>query len=184
MVAEHEAVAGRPEPTETAFVDAISRNLRLGRFLLLIAAGAGAGIVTVGIVAATRRYDLVPPAVGLAACAIAPAFASAQPIGQAIAAGGGSGVTAKQFESQNLTAPDQVDRVQPTTNAPTWPTGPQPAATRHAPVQHATPAASPSDDGGLDTGIWIAIGGGALVAAGGLGLVGRKRLMLRKGQLA
>lgn len=123
---------------------------------------------------------------GIAACAIAPATAGAMPIieGQGVAAGGGPGVTAKQFESQNLTAPDQVDRVQPTTNAPTWPTGPQPAATRHAPVQHATPAASPSDDGGLDTGIWIAIGGGALVAASGLGLVGRRRLMLRKGQLA
>lgn len=131
-------------------------------------------------------------ALGLAACAIAPATAGAVPIldgqgdvvGQAIAAGGGPGVTAKQFESQNLTAPDQVDRVQPTTNAPTWPTGPQPAATRHAPVHHATPAASPSDDGGLDTGVWIAIGGGALIAAGGLGLAGRKRLVLRKGQLA
>ena len=131
-------------------------------------------------------------ALGLAACAIAPATAGAVPIldgqgdvvGQAIAAGGGPGVTAKQFESQNLTAPDQVDRVKPTATAPTWPTGPQPAATRHAPVHHATPTASPSDDGGLDTGIWIAIGGGALVAAGGLGLAGRKRLVLRKGQLA
>jgi hypothetical protein len=139
---------------------------------------------------------------GLAACAIAPATAGAMPVidGQGVAAGGGPGVTAKQFESQSLAAPDQVDRVrdqtanvyvppattetpQPT-NAPVWPTGPQPAATRHAPVQHATPAASPSDDGGLDTGIWIAIGGGALVAASGLGLVGRRRLMLRKGQLA
>jgi hypothetical protein len=149
-------------------------------------------------------------ALGLAACAIAPATAGAVPIldgqgdvvGQAIAAGGGPGVTAKQFESQNLTAPDQVDRtksgpakanvyVPPTntetpqpTNAPVWPTGPQPAATRHAPANHATPTASPADDGGLDTGIWIAIGGGALVAAGGLGLVGRRRVVLRKGQLA
>jgi hypothetical protein len=147
-------------------------------------------------------------ALGLAACAIAPATAGAVPIldgqgdvvGQAIAAGGGPGVTAKQFESQNLTAPDQVDRtksgttkanvyVPPTntetpqpTNAPVWPTGPQPAATRHAPST--APKASPSDDGGLDTGIWIAIGAGALVAASGLGLVGRRRLVLRKGQLA
>jgi hypothetical protein len=147
-------------------------------------------------------------ALGLAACAIAPATAGAVPIldgqgdvvGQAIAAGGGPGVTASQFESQNLTAPDQVDRtksgptkanvyVPPTntetpqpTNAPVWPTGPQPAATRHAPST--APKASPSDDGGLDTGIWIAIGAGALVAAGGLGLVGRRRLVLRKGQLA
>jgi hypothetical protein len=147
-------------------------------------------------------------ALGLAACAIAPATAGAVPIldgqgdvvGQSIAAGGGPGVTAKQFESQNLTAPDQVDRtksgpakanvyVPPTntetpqpTNAPVWPTGPQPAATRHAPST--APKASPSDDGGLDTGIWIAIGAGALVAASGLGLVGRRRLVLRKGQLA
>jgi hypothetical protein len=149
------------------------------------------------------RSLISPLAVALATCAIAPAIGSAAPIieGQGIAAGGGPGVTAKQFESQSLTAPDQVDRVrdqtanvyvpptntvvQPTTNpAPQWPTGPQPAATRHAPANHATPTASPADDGGLDTGIWIAIGGGALVAAGGLGLVGRKRLVLRKGQLA
>jgi hypothetical protein len=148
-------------------------------------------------------------ALGLAACAIAPATAGAVPIidgqggvvGQAVAAGGGPGVTAKQFESQNLTAPDQVDRTKsgsgkaanvyvppttadlaPPTNAPVWPTGPQPAATRHAPST--APKASPSDDGGLDTGIWVAIGAGALVAASGLGLVGRRRLMLRKGQLA
>jgi hypothetical protein len=148
------------------------------------------------------RSLISPLAVALATCAIAPAIGSAAPIieGQGIAAGGGPGVTAKQFESQNLTAPDQVDRttsgttkanvyVPPattetpqSTNAPVWPTGPQPAATRHAPST--APKASPSDDGGLDTGIWIAIGGGALVAASGLGLVGRRRLMLRKGQLA
>jgi hypothetical protein len=140
-------------------------------------------------------------AVGLAACAIAPAFASAQPIGQAIAAGGGSGVTAKQFESQNLTAPDQVDRTSgastkanvyvppspaeastPTTSpAPTWPSGPQPVATRHAPTT--APKAAPSNDGGLDTGVWIAIGGGALLTLGAAGLAGQ-RLVVRKRQLA
>jgi len=149
------------------------------------------------------RSLITPLAVALATCAIAPAIGSAAPTieGQGVAAGGGPGVTAKQFESQSLTAPDQVDRVrdqtanvyvpptntavQPTTSAaPQWPNGPQPVATRHAPVQHTTPAASPADDGGLDTGIWIAIGGGALLAAGGLGLAGRKRLVLRKGQLA
>jgi hypothetical protein len=149
------------------------------------------------------RSLISPLAVALAACALAPVAASAAPIieGQGVAAGGGPGVTAKQFESQNLTAPDQVDRVrdqtanvyvpptntviEPTTSAaPQWPNGPQPLATRHAPANHATPAASPSNDGGLDTGIWIAIGGGALVAAGGLGFAGRRRLVLRKGQLA
>jgi hypothetical protein len=152
----------------------------------------------------TPRSLISPLAVALATCAIAPAAALAGPIidGQAVAAGGGPGVTAKQFQSQNLAAPDQVDRthteaskkanvyvppmptqsVTPTANpAPTWPSGPQPIATRHAPVT----AAPASDDGGLDTGIWLAIGGGALVAAGGLGLAGRKRLqVVRKRQLA
>jgi hypothetical protein len=138
----------------------------------------------------TPRSLISPLAVALATCAIAPAAALAAPmvdghaVGQAVAAGGGPGVTAKQFESQNLTAPDQVDRVQQTPRlnpAPTWPTGPQPVATRHAPVT----AAPSTDDGGLDTGIWIAIGGGALLAAGGLGVAGRKRLqVVRRRQLA
>jgi hypothetical protein len=141
-------------------------------------------------------------ALGLAACAIAPATAGAVSTieGQGVAAGGGPGVTAKQFESQNLTAPDQVDRtsgetakvyVPPTPTeaapaanpAPTWPTGPQPVATRHAPST--APKASPSDDGGLDTGIWVALGGVALIAAGGLGFAGRQRVrVIRKRQLA
>jgi hypothetical protein len=124
-------------------------------------------------------------AIGLVACAIAPAMASAQPIGQAIAAGGGSGVTAKQFESQNLTAPDQVDRINsaPTNPAPTWPSGPQPLATRHAPTTITSPKATPSDDGGLDTGVWIAIAGGSLLTLGAAGLAGQ-RLVVRKRQLA
>jgi hypothetical protein len=143
-------------------------------------------------------------ALGLAVFAVAPAAAGAVPIveGQGVAAGGGPGVTAKQFPSQNLTAPDQVDRtsdriakvyVPPTTaelaptpapvTAPVWPTGPQPVATRHAPTT--APKASPSDDGGLDTGIWVALSGAALVAAGGIGFAGRKRLqVVRQRQLA
>jgi hypothetical protein len=150
-------------------------------------------------------------ALGLAACAVAPAAAGAMPVadghsttvGQAVAAGAGPGVTAKQFESQNLTAPDQVDRVKsgsakanvyvpPTPQqatpaparilAPQWPTGPQPAATRHAPTT-AAPKATASPDGGLDTGVWIAIGGGALLTLGAAGLAGQ-RLVVRKRQLA
>jgi hypothetical protein len=145
-------------------------------------------------------------AIGLAAGAIAPAAAFAAPTdqGQSIAAGAGPGVTAKQFESQNLTAPDQVDRksaastkanvyvpptaaeseaVAPVNPAPTWPTGPQPVATRHAPTTNAAPKASPSDDGGLDTGVWIAIAGGSLLTLGAAGLAGQ-RLVVRKRQLA
>jgi hypothetical protein len=133
-------------------------------------------------------------AIGLAACAIAPAFASATPIieGQGVAAGGGPGVTAKQFQSQNLAAPDQVDRVRdqtanvyvpptptastPTTAAPVWPTGPQPAATRHAPVT----ATAPSDDGGVDVWLIVALSGGALLLAAGLGVAGRKHIRQRQ----
>jgi hypothetical protein len=78
-----------------------------------------------------------------------------QPAGQAVAAGGGPGVTAQTLTApaQNLAAPDQVDRVNQT---------------------------PPADDGGLDTGLWIALGGAALLAAMGLGLVGRKRLRPRQ----
>jgi len=126
-------------------------------------------------------------AIGLAAGAIAPGAASAVPIieGQGVAAGGGPGVTAKQFESQNLTAPDQVDRVKPTpviAQPPQWATGPQPEATRHAPATTA-PKATPSDDGGLDTGVWIAIAGGSVLVLGAAGLAGQ-RVVVRKRQVA
>jgi hypothetical protein len=117
-------------------------------------------------------------AAGLAVCAIAPATAVAAPAvqGQAVAAGGGPGVSAEQFAPQNLTAPDQVDRVttkpQPA-GAPTWPANPRAVGV----VQPAS-SAQPSDDGGLDTGVWIALGGGVLVIVGGLGLAGRTRLRI------
>jgi hypothetical protein len=133
------------------------------------------------------RRPTTPIAVALATCALAPAAAMAGPIidGQGIAAGGGPGVTANQFRSQNLTAPDQVDRVQPTpgnAQPPQWATGPQPAATRHAPTTTA-PKATPSDDGGLDTGVWIAIAGGSVLALGAAGLAGQ-RAVVRKRQVA
>jgi hypothetical protein len=141
------------------------------------------------------RSLISPLAVALATCALTPAAALAGPIieGQGVAAGGGPGVTAHQFAQQDLTAPDQVDRAaatdranvyvpptpaqaQTTSPAPTWPTGPQPAVLRHAPA-----TAKPSvDGGGLDTGIWIAIGGASLIAAGGAGFAGRKRLQLKR----
>jgi hypothetical protein len=124
-------------------------------------------------------------AAGLAICAIAPATAVAAPDiqGQAVAAGGGPGVSAEQFAPQNLTAPDQVDRVttkpQPA-GAPTWPANPRAVGV----VQPAT-SAQPSDDGGLDTGVWIALGTAAFAVAGGIGLAGSKRLRTaRQRQLA
>jgi hypothetical protein len=112
-----------------------------------------------------------------------------QPAGQAVAAGGGPGVTPQTLTApvqanrggvpQNLPAPDQVDRVNPTppvaTSAPQWPVNPTPLPQ----IKHIT-TATPADDGGLDTGLWIALGGAALLAAMGLGLVGRKRLRPRQ----
>jgi hypothetical protein len=106
-----------------------------------------------------------------------------QPAGQAIAAGGGPGVTAQTLTAparadrapgvpQNLAAPDQVDRVNPTPPAAISPA-------RLPQIKH-IPTATPADDGGLDTGLWIALGGAALLAAMGLGLVGRKRLRSRQ----
>jgi hypothetical protein len=80
--------------------------------------------------------------------------------------------------------PTPVQASTPKTNpAPTWPTGPQPLATRHAPTTNASPKATPSNDGGLDTGVWVAIAGGALLALGAAGLAGQ-RLVVRKRQLA
>jgi hypothetical protein len=128
-------------------------------------------------------------ALGLAACAIAPATAGAVPIieGQGVGAGSGPAVKAKDVSQMILPAPDQVDRVKPpavSSTAPVWPTGPQPLATQHAPL-NAAPKAAPSNDDGPDTGIWVALGGAALIAAGGIGFAGRKRLqVIRKRQLA
>jgi hypothetical protein len=111
---------------------------------------------------------------GIAAAAIAPASAVAQP------AANGGGTT-----SQNLTAPDQVDRVTsatPSNGAPQWPTNPQPIPNRHAAT---TSTPSVSTDDGVDGGVLIALGGGAVLLVGGLGVAGRKRLQIvRQRQLA
>ena len=109
-----------------------------------------------------------------------------QPAGQDVAEGGGPGVTPQTLTApdqtdrggvrQNLAAPDQVDRVNPT---------PRPISTSHRifprvpQINHVT-TATPAHDGGVDTGIWIALGGAALLAAVGLALVGRKRLRPRQ----
>jgi hypothetical protein len=126
-------------------------------------------------------------ALGLAACAIAPAAAGAAP-------------------AMNLTAPDQVDRIstaKPTPAEPKWPAipggvtvahhataalpGPPtwPTHPRSLHAVHSVSQAQPSDDGGLDTGVWIALGTAAFAVAGGIGLAGGKRLRTgRQRQLA
>jgi hypothetical protein len=143
-------------------------------------------------------------AAGLAACAIGPGTALAVPVSQGpvVARGADSGVTAKDYQSlnyrppsqtgsradgltkQDLRAPDQTagrgtgGAVAPT--APQWPVNAQPIVRPHA-----VATAKPSDDGGLDNGVWIALGAAALTVAGGIGIAGGKRLRTgRQRQLA
>jgi hypothetical protein len=131
---------------------------------------------------------------GLAIAALAPATAGAVPIidaqttvhvvkGQAVAAGGGSGVTQDTLvaPAQRTVTPNpdqqpgggfkQVPQTAP--GMPTWPVNPQPI------VGHATqPAAAKPADDGLDTWaiVLIAVGGVVVVATAGLGLSRRKRV--------
>ena len=109
---------------------------------------------------------------GIAAAAIAPTAALASP---ATDAGG----TAPQ--TQDLRAPDQVaPGTQPgpvVAGPPTWPINPQP-------IKTAAPTNATSDDG-IDDGVLIALGGGALLLVAGIGVAGRKRLqVVRQRQLA
>jgi hypothetical protein len=129
-------------------------------------------------------------AIGLAAAAVAPAGAAARPAvdaqttpaqqqvaGQAVGAGGGSGLSPRDIQAmessaaarQDLRAPDQVGGGLPAAvqdlRAPdqVTPTSPRGGVLRT--VGHARPDTS-SD--GIDTGVWIGLG--ALAAAGLLGL--------------
>jgi hypothetical protein len=85
---------------------------------------------------------------------------------------------------QDLRAPDQVDGTQvPSTQPgpPQWAVNPQPIPNRHV----ATASTPSVDSDGVDAGVLIALGGGALLLVGGLGVAGRKRLqVVRQRQLA
>ena len=114
---------------------------------------------------------------GIAAAALTPASALARPAIDGGVVAPGSSV------QQDLRAPDQVDGPVVSNAAPgmpTWPVNPQPIASKPA------PSATPSVDGdGVDTGVLIALGGGALLLVGGIGVAGRKRLqVVRQRQLA
>jgi hypothetical protein len=156
-----------------------SRPIRLLTAGLAIAAIAPAGAAaqpTDAHVIATSGHNAVT-AQSLTAPDQVDRVSAPQPAGQAVAAGGGPGVTAQTLtapDPQNLTAPDQVDRVNPTPRAP--------ISTSHRIIPrlpHVTTATQAHDDG-VDTGLWIALGGVALLAAVGLALVGRKRLRPRQ----
>jgi hypothetical protein len=132
-------------------------------------------------------------AIGLAAAAVAPAGAAARPavdaqttpapqqvVGQAVAAGGGSGLNARDIQSiesptaagQDLRAPDQVGGGLPPAaqdlRAPDQVTPTAPRGDVLRTVGHARPDTS-SD--GIDTGVWIGLGAFALAGLMGLGFV-------------
>jgi hypothetical protein len=129
---------------------------------------------------------------GIAAAAITPTAALASPATDV----GGTAPQTQDFRApdqvaggapgtgvvQDLRAPDQTapgpEAVKPQVAlAPTWPVNPQP-------IVNAAPSATSTDDG-LDDGVLIAIGAGAVLLVGGIGLAGRKRLQIvRQRQLA
>ena len=109
---------------------------------------------------------------GIAAAAIAPAAAVASPALDGGVAAPNPGV------AQDLRSPDQVDGStvdRPTpAGMPTWATNPQPISHRFVATTN-TPAA---DGDAVDGGVLVAIGGGALLLVGGIGVAGRRRLQL------
>jgi hypothetical protein len=95
-------------------------------------------------------------------------------VGGGVVAAPGTGVV------QDLRAPDQVapgtQSAPVVAGPPTWPVNPQPIKT--APT-------NATSDNGIDDGVLIALGGGALLLVAGVGVAGRKRLqVVRQRQLA
>jgi hypothetical protein len=109
---------------------------------------------------------------GIAAAAIAPTAALASPAIDGGVSAPGTGVV------QDMRAPDQVDGTTVDTptpaGMPTWPADPQPIANPVATTNNAPVA----DDDGIDGGVLVAIGGGALLLVGGIGVASRKRQQL------
>ena len=133
-------------------------------------------------------------AAGLAVCAIAPGTALAVPATDGLPAAGSGrpGVSAQDYQSLDYRAPTQTGsradgatqqdrRAQGQTQgrgtggvaaptAPQWPVNPQSIA-----KPHSVATVTPSNDDGVDTGVWIALGAAALVA-GGIGFAGGQRV--------
>jgi hypothetical protein len=127
---------------------------------------------------------------GIAAAAISPTAALASPAIDGGVSAPGTGVVQDMRAPdqvaggapgtgvmQDMRAPDQVDGTTVDTptpaGMPTWPANPQPISN---PV--ATTSTPVADDDGIDGGVLVAIGGGALLLVGGIGLANRKRLQL------
>ena len=163
----------------------LTRSLAAGLAVCAIAPGTAlampaiAGPPVPGSHAAASSSDPAPPA----------------------APSGGSGVTAQDYRSLDYRAAnqtgsrgdgeakqaasfDQTDgRATGATAAPgppQWPVNPQPIA-----GPHSVATATPSNDGGVDTGVWIAVGMAVVIVAGGIGFAGGQRLRTgRQGQPA
>ena len=131
---------------------------------LIVASLAAAAIVPTAAVARVATDQVVPPQTQ-----------DLRAPDQVAGGAPGTGVV------QDLRAPDQVA---PGTKAapvvagpPTWPVNPQP-------IKTAAPTNATSDNG-IDDGVLIALGGGALLLVAGVGVAGRKRLqVVRQRQLA
>jgi hypothetical protein len=119
---------------------------------------------------------------GIAAAAIAPTAAVASQDMRAPdqVAGGAPGTGVMQ----DMRAPDQVDGSTVGSSKPgppQWAANPRPIPNRHV----ATTGTSSTHGDGIDDGVLIALGGGALLLVGGLGVASRKRLqVVRQRQLA
>jgi hypothetical protein len=110
-------------------------------------------------------------AAGLAAAAVVPTAAVARVATDPVATP----------QTQDLRAPDQVapgvKSAPIVVGPPTWPVNPQP-------IKTAAPTSATSDNG-IDDGVLIALGGGAVLLVAGIGVAGRKRLqVVRRRQLA
>ena len=139
------------------------------KFNRLIVAGlATAAVVPTGAVARVATDQVATPQTQDLR---APAHMSSP-----ITAAPGTGVV-----TQDLRAPDQVapgtQSAPVVAGPPTWPVNPQP-------IKTAAPTNATSDNG-IDDGVLIALGGGALLLVAGVGVAGRKRLqVVRQRQLA
>jgi hypothetical protein len=154
----------------------LTRSLAAGLAVCAIAPGTALGMPAIG-------GHPVPANNG--------AGSSAKP-GSPAAASGSSGVTAQDYRSLDYRAPNETgsrgdgaakqDRRSGRTDGrgrglpvapagPQWPVNPQPITRPHSAA-----TMKPSNDDGVDAGVWIALGAVALAVAGGIGFAGGKRL--------
>src|SRR3954467_5421718 len=156
------------------FHSKLNRLIVAGLATAVVVPTAAVARVATHQVATPQKQDLRAPDQGRGgAVAPAPGGAPARVGGGVVAPG--TGVV------QDRRAPDQVgpgtQSAPVVAGPPTWPVNPQP-------IKTAAPTNATSDKG-MDAGVLIALGGGALLLVAGVGVAGRKRLqVVRQRQLA